>query len=204
MMLNRADLTALGWRRIEAEVDIKLHQRSRLPWLQHLQLSYGSGSGTSTGEDITSNLGEYSESDFRDDSSDDEEWAITTAINIPLFGSANNELKQLKIKLQQSETTEQAKIKSAKMELRDFCISVRKQAEMLRQYKKHSLPIISEIKTALKNKNISSNLSFEEKIKMYEDLAVAKELIMELDFNYRIALINLDKAIGIPLFHVKQ
>lgn len=199
MMLNRTDLTGLGWRRIEAEAALKAHKRTRLPWLQHLQLSYGSGSGTSTGQDITTEIGGFTQNDFRDDSTDEEEWAITTAINIPLYGSANNELKILTTKLQQAEIEEQTEIKNAKIKLHDACLTVRKQNKMVKQYKNQTLPIIKSIKKALTNNK--SSLSFEDQIKMYQDLAQAKQLIMELEFNYRSALIKLDKTLGLPLFH---
>ena len=204
MMQNRSDLKAIGWRRIQAEAALKTHQRTRLPWLQHLQLTYGSGSGTSTGGDTTTDPNGFTQNDFRDDSNDEEEWAITTAINIPLYGSAKNERNILTTKIQQVEKEEQSKITKAKTDLKDACLALRQQDQIRKQYKQQTNPIIKKIKTVLKNRSNTSNLSFEEQIKMYEDLATAKQLLLELDYNYQTALIKLDKTIGLPLFHLKQ
>jgi len=204
MMLNRSDLKVLGWHRIESEAALKVHQRTRLPWLQHMQLSYGTGNGTSTGSDNTSDIYGNTQNDFRDDSGDDEAWAITTAINIPIYGSAKNERNVLTTKIQQAENKEQMSIIKAKTALRDTCLSLRQHDQIRKQHQKQTLPIIQKMRTALKSHNNSSSLSFEDQIKMYEDLANAKQLLLDLDYNYQTALIKLDQTIGLPLFHLQQ
>jgi len=202
MMQNRSDLAALGWRRITAEASLKTQQREHLPWIRHVQMSYGGSTGTSTGTDTTTEPMEPTEYGYRDDDADSDEWAVTTAINIPLYGLDSSKRRLLTTKIQQAEKEENAKTERAKYQLREACRSLRTQNQLRKQHKIQTQPVINKIKKALSSSNTASNLTFKEQIRMYEDLADAKRLELELDFNYRAALIKLDKTLGLPLFHL--
>ena len=76
---KRADLMALAWRVAAAESSLKEEGATRIPWFEHLQLSYGSGNSDSQNEPFTT----------RDDGSFDE-WRIDAAISVPVFAWMNN------------------------------------------------------------------------------------------------------------------
>jgi len=199
MLQNRADLIALGWNRIAAEAALKTMQREHLPWIRHIQLSYGSETGTSTGGDSSVEPGESPEYSYRDDSADSDEWAITTAINIPLYGTDGNESQLLSARIRQAGEEESAQTERAIFQLHDAWLNLRLQQEIRKRHKLRTEPLIRKIITALKAAR--DTLSFEEQIRMYEDLSAAKQLELELDYNYSASLIQLDKTLGMPLFH---
>jgi outer membrane protein TolC len=202
MMQNRADLTALGWRKIEAEATLKTLQREHMPWFRHVQFSYGAGSGSSSGGDIETSPSERSQYSYRDDDADGDEWAVTTAISIPLYGTGGSDSRLLTMQVQQAATAETSKIKQAELQLKDACHSLRRTSLIRKQHRQRTLPLIHKIKTAIDSAGTASNLSFEDQMLLYRDLSEAKRLQLELDFNYRTSLIELDRIIGLPLFHL--
>jgi len=202
MMQNRADLTALGWHKIETEAALKTLHRGHIPWFRHVQLSYGAGSATSRGGDIETEPSERPEYSYRDDDADGDEWAVTTAISLPLYGTGGSDSRLLTMKIRQAEEAEAAKIEQAEFKLKDACLSLRRSSVIRKQHRQRTLPLIKKIKDTINSAGTAANLSFEDQMLLYRDLSEARRLQLELDFNYRTAIIELDRTLGLPLFHL--
>jgi outer membrane protein TolC len=202
MLHSRSDLAALAWHRIAAEAKLKKEQRERLPWIQHLQLSYGTDDTTTSGSDTTLENDGNSTIDWRDDRADNDEWAVTTAISIPLFGLQNHTIKKLAKEANQASEAETQKISQEQFKLHDACRNLLQQRQLLRQHRKQMQPLISKIRAALDSGEVLKSLPFEEQAALYEELADAKQLELDLQFNYHLAVIKLDRLIGRPSFHV--
>lgn len=199
MMSNRADIVALGWRRIAAETAYKAHQRSKYPWIQHFQVSYGASKGTTTGHDTTTSgtpLNQTNQDEYRRNHSEQDEWAVSTAINIPLFGFSDDQSDILKANWHRAKKLETAGIEKAKSRIRDAYNSLCRIKEIRNLYHNQTETVISRIKDSL-NAGDDSFVSFREQIKMREELIDAERLKLQTDLRYKSAVIKLDKETGI-------
>ena len=203
MLRNRSDLSALAWRRIATESALKTQRAEQRPWIRHIQASYGSSSGSSTGRDTTTAQDSSDSSEFRDDDQDGDKWAVSAAISIPLPGFDKNEKERLILALNQAAQTETARIRKAEVKLRQLCLSLQRQETAEHNLKNQIKPIVKSIKDMLKQGE-STSLPLDDQLRLVEDLAEARKLEIELDYRYRSNVIELDQTIGIPLFHISN
>jgi len=204
MMSNRTDIAALAWRRVAAEAAYRAHRRSSIPWFQHFQVSYQSSRGTSVGHDVTTEqsgpTGTPSlQDDYRDDRGEGDEWAVATAVNIPIFGAPDPRRDALMAGWRRARAQESAGMARAESQLRDACQAIRKLDAARARHHDRTLPIVRRIRGALASVNADSHLAFQEQVRMHEELIDAERLGLEADFRYHTAIIRLDTATGLPL-----
>ncbi len=181
---KRADLIALAWKTAAAESLLKEEGATRIPWLEHLQLSYGAGDSDSQNEPFTT----------RDDGSY-EEWRIDAAINIPIFAWMNNSYDLRKVEYNRAAMVLDKSICQAKDNISDSLETLRETVESYNKFTDCTQTIKKSMSGLLPTVENDSDMSAPEFADIRCHLLDAERLELSARFDYINAYMDLEECL---------
>ncbi len=201
---QRADLSALAWRTREAEAASRETSAARLPWLKHVQVSYGDASERSRTDsagysgDLVDG-GTRNEYDFTRDRDRSEEWTVDAAVIVPVFdwlrlNHAADESRALHRLAQVRELEAGRAIAAAVRSRVDDLAAVLADRDAC---ERDTAPLVTEVERLLEQAAQHPEVIEPDRVaRMQEELVQTRRLRLQADHFYRLALIELEAAVG--------
>lgn len=148
---------------------------STIPWLEHVQGSYG---------ELTS--------DF-----DRESWSVQVAVSLPVFSILSSEASEQHARV----IAEEASLKLIQQEEQDAMFAawerMGRKARILELYDAEILPLIDVMKDHIRNRDVEAGISIGQKIGLADSILRTLESYHDLQLELEKALIELDMIQGI-------
>lgn len=199
---NRADLAALGWRRIEARAAVRELKAERIPWLTHVQGTYSAW--TTDGETSESSFERSLEDgvsalaqDFATESEDREEWAVSAGITLPVFSWLNSEVDVLRAQLKLAERAERDAIAGARHDLRSAIERLRGLDDEVLRFGVDADPMLAEMLKLVDSTNAFARLTVDEESRLREQLVEEQRSRLRAEHDRVLAQLDLEALLGL-------
>jgi outer membrane protein TolC len=179
---RRKNLVAL---RQEAARSLHFEERSEMiPWLEHVEVSYGGG--------------DAAEGDSKRESS---EWRVDVALSLPIFEwiGKNKGLSVRQAEYEQAESRESRVKKRTYAQFRGQLDAVRSLQKSRRRYTRETKPVLAKMQQVLKNLEGDAGLAPEELSRVHEQILKTKRLEIRSAYEYQQALLALESILGGPI-----
>ncbi len=176
---TRPDLAAMHWRARAAKAAYKETRSAQLPWLQHIQISYAE---------------DQQEAFLMDQES--EEWRVDVAVSIPLFSWLNHTPSLRREEFELALGAKQAAVRAARIDVQNAIDTVRESRDQIATYHQTTTPVIAEVETILTQLTQQTAFAPLEAARVAEELLEHKRLRLNAIYEYRSAVIRLQKMMG--------
>ncbi len=195
---RRRDFSTLYWRRVQAEARYREARAGRLPWLTHLQASYGitesTGDARNTGPGLSRPLtGGYREDDDR------EGWQVDTGITLPLTPRGAREAAVRLAEFRRAEWLEIKGKERIRREIMDALTAVKAAVASRERYREETMPMVRNMETMLATLESQAGLDPIEVARMREQILASRRLEQRAAMEYHLAVIQLEEALGLRL-----
>jgi len=201
---RRADVSALFWRAREARARYEECRAARIPWPSFVQASYSVDDGTSdrseTGTELDPSRGRtraFSQV-TRDDSQDDE-WRIDAAFELPFFAAFNSEDDVLEAEWRGADARERKARARVKREIADALAAARAMAGNRARYRSETAPIIEGMQSTLDGISDATGVDPADVARVREQILESRRMDIQAELEYQLALIGLESVLGMPL-----
>lgn len=199
---HRSDLAALLWEYHAASAAAGGARAQKIPWFSYLQASYSRDTRdsvtdrntawtTSDGGSVTVARPSISSSDLAS-----QEWRIDAGISIPIFSLFTRPEDPSIAEQHRRKTILTAGWKNTLTQIHNRFSNVLESRESLRLYKDSSGPHMARMRKLLKNLDVESGLDPDDAAKTAEVIVLTERTQARLVFEYRMALISLQEAVG--------
>lgn len=200
---QRRDLSALYWRRAQAESAWREMRASRTPWFSYVQASYGqrdSESDESASETDTSLSGITRQEDTVESSeSSRDEWRVDAGITLPIFPGSNHESALRFAEYRRAELMEVKAKERAQREIMDALAGVKAAVAARERYQRETLPVTKDMEAMLVRVQAQSGLDPIETARLREQILEARRIELEAGMGFHLAVVSLEEAIGMRL-----
>jgi outer membrane protein TolC len=197
----RADLAEIGWKRVAVQASIKELKAAYIPWVDHVQASYGerssSGRRMTTGSDLDLlDPVRTVSSDTLDMEGDQEAWEVSAAMSLPVFSWWAQEHRVAQAEYEQARILEEQAMQQMRNDIRAArgrLISLTKQRK---DFNDVALPVVGELEAIIRTGEELDALPPEEFARLREQVIETRRLTLQADMARAMAQLDLCAALG--------
>jgi len=198
---RRADMTAARWRAVAAEAAYREARSARIPWLTHIELSYGWGSDSAEQYRRSSVAPGASEQEDRlwdttFDEAENYEWRIGLGIRVPLFSCSSRTPAACDHARRQAEERRLEARRRLASEIWNAVCAVNDIAQRREHYKSETGPLLRKMQSRLEQVEGEEGLAHGERLRIREQILLSRHLELQTDFEYRLAIVDLLQSLG--------
>lgn len=200
---QRRDLSALYWRRAQAESAWREMRASRTPWFSYVQASYGQRDteADETASEIDTSLSGITRQEDTLESTDTsrDEWRVDAGITLPIFPGSNHESALRFAEYRRAELMEAKAKERAQREIMDALAGVKAAVAARERYQRETLPVTKDMESMLQRVQAQSGLDPIETARLREQILEARRIELEAGMGFHLAVVSLEEAIGMRL-----
>jgi outer membrane protein TolC len=225
---KRADVQAAHWRRLAAEHARWEAQRRLMPWLSFVEVTYGerADSGDTYGSSYTEERegrtervdafpwmqpvdteswrSETSASSVEGSDADAQEWRVQAGVSIPIWGETWSDVAVRSAEYSHAVLREEAAVKRAHADVRAAVNLLRQVLRQRLRYTRESTVTASALKEGIRRLEADGNVSSYELARWKDQLYGHYRLLIRSQFDYRMAKLKVNRAIGRIIGDVKM
>ena len=225
---KRADVQAAHWRRLAAEHAKWEAQKRLMPWLSFVEVTYGERAnngdtyGTSQTEDFETRTekvdafpwmqpvdteswrSETSASSVEGSDADAQEWRVQAGVSIPIWGETWSDVAVRSAEYNHAVLREETAVKRANAEVRAAINLLRQVLRQRLRYTRESTVTAKALREGIRRMEADGNVSPYELARWKDQLYGHYRLLLRNQYDYRMAKLKVNRAIGRIIGDVKM
>jgi len=199
-----AVILARSWRVQAARAAYREARAQSVPWFNHIQADYAASSESSSSHSYGMGAGgslsapAVTEYDYTDDDSDGTEWGVSAAISLPVFSWFSHTPDLLRAEFEFAEEQLDAAHEAMRSNIRHALDLTDAMKNNRRQHDETIAPATRELEELLARADTpNAPLDPDRALRIREELVESRRMALEMEYDYRTALIDLEEALGL-------
>ncbi|MBL7115117.1 MAG: TolC family protein [Kiritimatiellae bacterium] len=197
----RADIAQLGWERVAVQASVKELKAAYIPWIGHVQASYGERSNSARRNSTGSELDPLeavttTSSDTLDIEGDQEEWEISAAMSLPVFSWWAQEHRVAQAEYEQACILEEQGMRQMCNDIRAARSRLASLAKQRKDFSDVASPVVGELKEIIRVGEKLDSLPPAEFARLREQVIETRRLTLQADKVRAMAELDLCVALG--------